>query len=153
MNLSRRELRGAGIVLEGGHVHRISNGVFAVDSSHGSGQYSVEWLRRENRWLCSCPDFMKHVDARHFACKHVGALRWSLATPLTVLGNAPVTVGPYDGDREPYLLHFGRAVPVQDAVSLYKSALELLSKLPSPITRRLPRPVLSRGFSAAHLGV
>ena len=153
MNLSRRELRGAGILLEGGHVHRISNGMFAVDSSHGSGQYSVEWLRREHRWLCNCPDFMKHADVRHFACKHVGALRWSLATPLTALGNAPVTAGPDDNDREPYILYSGRAVPVRDAVSLYKPALDLLSKLPSPITRRPPRPVLSRGFSAAFLGV
>ena len=127
--------------------------MFAVDSSHGSGQYSVLWVQQEHRWQCNCPDFIKHADVRHFACKHVGALRWSLATPLTALGNAPVTAGPDDGDREPYLLHFGRAVPVQDAISLYKSALDLLSKLPSPITRRPPRPVLTRGLSSGQMGV
>ena len=53
--------------------------VLSLNSTNGKpSQYVVAY--NGSRFMCNCPDFLKHVDEPYYACKHVQAvyeaLRW-----------------------------------------------------------------------------
>ena len=57
-------------------VTRISSVEFSVlslDSTSGKPkQYAVKW--NGYRWVCSCPDFARHMEEIDYVCKHVEAM-------------------------------------------------------------------------------
>jgi len=56
-------------------VYRISETEFSVlslNSTFGKPkQYVVKWTGY--KWICSCPDYAKHSEEMHYACKHIEA--------------------------------------------------------------------------------
>ena len=82
MRLSRRELRGMGIVIQGGQIKRLNDRLFSVKSQGTDGaSYKVEWTK--SKWKCQCPDYLE----RKMPCKHIFAVNFllNLPTPLTVI--------------------------------------------------------------------
>ncbi|MGB9959865.1 MAG: IS6 family transposase [Candidatus Bathyarchaeales archaeon] len=83
MKLSLRELRGLGIVMLGGQIKRVSDGVFLVKSQlNPSACHRVEW--RNEEWVCDCADHVK----RGKPCKHIYAVNFLLDLPRIVLSNS-----------------------------------------------------------------
>ena len=57
-------------------VYRINEAEFSVlslNSTFGKPkQYVVKWVGY--KWICSCPDYVKHSDQIDYACKHIEAM-------------------------------------------------------------------------------
>ena len=78
IRLSRRELRGLGILEIGGMIKRLGEGRFAVKSEETDSWYIVKW--EGGNWTCSCVDYSK----RKKPCKHIYAVNF-LLNPMIML--------------------------------------------------------------------
>jgi len=82
--LRMRRLRGMEILFRGGQVKQFSESCYIVCSQHGNGAYRVR--RRDETWLCECPDYEK----RKAYCKHIFAVILLLGLPQTLASNSEV---------------------------------------------------------------
>ena len=134
MKHTRRELRGLGIVFKGGQIRRVTDGSFVAKSSSGVRPYDLRWTG--HLWICSCPDFVKHNDL----CKHLHALRFSLALPFIIATNSGLIAGEEVSDSNACFVIDGRPVRVHDALELHRRILGELERQGSPFSRKLARP-------------
>ena len=81
-NLSRRALRGLGILWLGNQIQRVNDKSFLVKSQSGSSQYQVQW--RSNKWICNCLDYLERCKP----CKHVFAVLCLLKLPSVIIANS-----------------------------------------------------------------
>jgi transposase-like protein/DNA-directed RNA polymerase subunit M/transcription elongation factor TFIIS len=103
MRLSRRELRGMGIVIQGGQIKRLNDRLFSVKSQGTDGaSYKVQWTK--SKWKCECPDYLE----RKMPCKHVFAVNFLLNLPTILISNATTLerTCPYCGSDETILKGF-----------------------------------------------
>ncbi|MEM2147941.1 MAG: DDE-type integrase/transposase/recombinase [Candidatus Bathyarchaeia archaeon] len=83
MKLSRRELRGLGILTIGGMIRKENKNSYIVKSeTQPAVFYKVEWT--EGKWICNCPDYSK----RGKTCKHIYAVNFLLDFPRIILSNS-----------------------------------------------------------------
>ncbi|MEM3208119.1 MAG: SWIM zinc finger family protein, partial [Halobacteria archaeon] len=68
-----RELRGLGIISQGGDaIVKVSETAYSVKSQSNGGRYAVT-VGRTGNWYCECPDF----TTRNVNCKHIFAVLFS----------------------------------------------------------------------------
>lgn len=68
-----RELRGLGIISQGGDaIVKVSETAYSVKSQSNGGRYAVT-VGRTGNWYCECPDF----TGRNVNCKHIFAVLFS----------------------------------------------------------------------------
>ena len=82
IKLSRRELRGLGILAIGGMIKRLGEERFAVKSEETDNWYIVKW--EGGNWTCSCIDYAE----RKKPCKHIYAVNFLLNLPVIMLSNS-----------------------------------------------------------------
>jgi transposase-like protein len=100
---NRRELRGLGIVAQGGQIQRLDDGLFQVKSQCKDGvSYKVRWIN--DKWECECPDYLK----RNKPCKHIFAVNFVLNLPSMILANSEMfgRECPHCGSKESTLKGF-----------------------------------------------
>ena len=78
---SRRDLRGLRILTKGGQIHKLSDGIFSVNSESSSIQYKVVWVA--NKYTCNCADFVSRLKK----CKHICAVEYFLLLPSIMSAN------------------------------------------------------------------
>lgn len=84
MRYNLRELRGLGIVAQGGQIRRISPEQFQVKSQSSNEFHQVVWQSEGHKWLCECADFEKTTKK----CKHIFAVSFLQNLPQIVIANA-----------------------------------------------------------------
>ena len=88
--LSRRELRGLGIVVRGGQVTKINDTIFKVRSQSSNSIYTVVGIGE--KWSCNCPDYSRKLKP----CKHIHAI--SFIHGLSTIVDANSMVGQLQSD-------------------------------------------------------
>ena len=74
--LSRRQLRGLGILFQGGQIQRLPDNSFRVKSQ--SDKAKIYRVTCEGiRWECTCDDFQEHREY----CKHIFAITFLSQLP------------------------------------------------------------------------
>lgn len=85
MRLSRRQLRGLGIVAIGGQIERINDRLFLVKSQSSAAIYRVRWI--DGKLTCNCKDA---GDGQY--CKHRTAVDFLKRLPEVILANQKALV-------------------------------------------------------------
>ena len=79
--ITTREERGQTIAKLSNQIQRIDECFYTVKSQSGNGEYAV--TKVDDEWLCECPD----NKYRHFVCKHIHAVKFSISIRAEVAGN------------------------------------------------------------------